>query len=185
MPALLELPAEVTKGEDGRWYKSCPSCGSVSSYLRRNYAILSYKEDKLCKKCSNSIPKKNQHNGWAGGFLRRSFINKYKLHANLRGYNWELSDDYLAQLLIEQDFKCALTRWPISAVDSNKNTGSLDRIDSSIGYVVGNVQWVHRMVNMCKQQYSQSDFIEMCNAVSINFASNVKSTNSGSIPQEV
>lgn len=98
---------------------------------------------------------------------------------------WNVDFDYLADLLIKQDFKCTLTGWNIDAMDVGNNTASLDRIDSSIGYVVGNVQWVHKMVNMCKQQYSQSDFIEMCNAVSINFASNGKSTNSDSISQEV
>ena len=47
----------------------------------------------------------------------------------------------------------------------NKNTASLDRIDSSKGYVEGNVQWVHKMINMSKQQYSQEEFIDMCKAV--------------------
>jgi hypothetical protein len=51
-------------------------------------------------------------------------------------------------------------------MDANKNTASLDRIDSSRGYIEGNVQWVHKMANMCKQHYSQKRFIDMCIAVS-------------------
>ena len=84
----------------------------------------------------------------------------------MRGIDWNIDFDYLADLLIEQDFKCALTGWDIDAMGAGNNTASLDRIDSSIGYEADNVQWVHKMVNMCKQQYSQEDFIDMCKSVS-------------------
>jgi len=50
-------------------------------------------------------------------------------------------------------------------MEVNANTASLDRIDSSKGYIEGNVQWVHKMVNMSKQQYTQEEFINMCIAV--------------------
>ena len=48
---------------------------------------------------------------------------------------------------------------------NNINTASLDRINSSMGYIEGNVQWVHKMVNMSKQQYTQEEFINMSKAV--------------------
>jgi len=166
MALALELPKEIHQAEDGRWHKSCPSCGSEQSYLRRNYAILSFKEGKDCKKCSNSKPGNNAHKGWVNGVLRLSFIRKYKINASLRGIDWDVTFEYLADLLIEQDFKCAFTGWDIDAMNVSKNTASLDRIDSSIGYVEGNLHWVHKMVNMCKQQYTQEEFTTMCLAVS-------------------
>jgi|LauGreDrversion4_2_1035121.scaffolds.fasta_scaffold1039656_1 hypothetical protein len=165
MPYFLNVPDSVYKGNDGRWYKPCPSCGVEQSYLRRNYAVLSFNENKLCKSCSNSIPENNAHKGWVKGVLRLSFAKKYEASALLRDLSWSLDYEYLADLLIKQDFKCSLTGWDIDAMDSNNNTASLDRIDSTIGYEEGNVQWVHKMVNMCKQQYSQEEFIQMCNAV--------------------
>jgi hypothetical protein len=45
------------------------------------------------------------------------------------------------------------------------SSASLDRIDSSIGYIDGNVQWLAGKVNMMKQSYTQEEFIEMCVAV--------------------
>lgn len=165
MDKFLELPNEVYKGEDGRWYKNCPTCGAKQSYLRRNYAILSFNNKKECKSCSNSKPENNNHKGWIKDVLRYSFCKKYELSAGLRNIEWSLEYEYLADLLIEQDFKCSLTGWDIDALSVGNNTASLDRIDSSVGYVKGNVQWVHKMVNMCKQQYSQEDFIEMCTSV--------------------
>jgi hypothetical protein len=161
----LDLPTQVYRGEDGRWHKPCPECNEYQSYLRKNYAISSFLEKKACKKCSNSKPENCVHKGWVKGVLRRSFANKYQKSAVLRNIEWDLTFEYLADLLIEQDFKCALTDWDIDAMDANKNTASLDRIDSSLGYVEGNVQWVHKMVNMCKQGYSQEEFLSMCRAV--------------------
>jgi hypothetical protein len=166
MATALSIPLEVRKDKDGRWYKPCSSCGVEQSYLRRNYAIMSYNEGKECKKCSNSKPESNSHKGWVKGVLRKSFVNKYEIGSTLRCIDWSVTFEYLADILIEQDFKCALTGWDIDATDVNKNTASLDRIDSSKGYIEGNVQWVHKMVNMSKQHYTQQDFIEMCVSVS-------------------
>lgn len=155
----------VIKKKDGRFYKECPSCGEEQSYLRKNYAEESFKLEKLCKKCSNKIPENNSHKGYYKNVLRKSFAHKYKTNALIRRIDWNVSFDYLAELLIEQDFKCALTDFDIHAMEVN-SPASLDRIDSSIGYVEGNLQWVTSKVNMMKQQYSQEDFIQVCIAVS-------------------
>lgn len=156
---------KVIKKKDGRYYKPCPECGVEQSYLRKNYAEQSLKLNKLCKKCSNQKNSDhNQHKGFIKGVLRYSFVNKYKASAALRGIEWNVSFEYLADLLIEQDFKCALTGWDIHAMEVN-SPASLDRIDSSLGYIEGNVQWVTSKVNMMKQHYSQQDFIDVCIAV--------------------
>ena len=157
----------VIKGEDGRYYKHCPSCNELCSYLRRNYAEESLRLGKLCRGCANKTEGKNAHKGYYKGVLRKSFVHKYKVNAELRGLAWLVSFDYLADLLIQQDFKCALTGWSIDAMNI-KNNASLDRIDSKEGYIEGNVQWVVSKVNMMKQQYSQEDFIEVCKAVAFN-----------------
>jgi hypothetical protein len=44
-------------------------------------------------------------------------------------------------------------------------TASFDRIDSTKPYDADNIQWVHTMVNMCKNKYAQGRFVEMCKAV--------------------
>lgn len=154
----------VIQGQDGRFYKNCPSCGKEQSYLRKNYAVASEAAGKVCKKCANNNPENNQHAGFYKGVLRASFVHKYKTGAETRGIEWGVSFDYLADLLIEQDFKCALSGEDLDAMCVSNNC-SLDRIDSSRGYVEGNLQWVTSMVNMCKQSYSQEEFINMCKAV--------------------
>lgn len=42
---------------------------------------------------------------------------------------------------------------------------SIDRIDSSVGYVRGNVQFVCDVVNRMKQDLSQTDLMLWCNRI--------------------
>jgi hypothetical protein len=155
----------VTKGLDGRWYKSCPSCGSMQSYLRKNYAEESLKANKECKACSNKKTD-NCHRGFYQD-IRLSWFNKFQSGAELRNISFTITIEYIWEVFKEQDYQCALTGWPIGWAEVGSNhTASIDRIDSDKGYVVGNVQLVHKDVNMAKQQYSQDYFIEMCKAVS-------------------
>lgn len=70
--------------------------------------------------------------------------------------------EYAANLIEQQDFKCALTGLPISF--TNK-TASLDRVDSTKPYVKGNIQWVHKDANIMKNGYNLEYFIKMCRMV--------------------
>jgi len=42
---------------------------------------------------------------------------------------------------------------------------SLDRIDSNIGYVKGNIQFVSMMINYAKHKFSDNDVIEFCKII--------------------
>ena len=157
----------VTKGDDGRFYKDCPQCGETQSYLRKGYAEESLRLGKVCKTCANRTPESKAHKGYYKGVLRAAFAHKYKTGAETRGIEWSLEWDEMADLLIDQDFRCTLSGLPLSAMELN-NEASLDRIDSDYGYVTGNVQWVHKDINFMKQQFGQEHFITMCRQVAEN-----------------
>ena len=157
---------EVIKGEDGRFYKPCTSCGEMQSYLRKNYAEESLRLGKVCKKCSNRNTD-NSHRDWYKN-IRISWINKFKTGAETRGIYWKISLDDVAALYEKQNGKCALTGWNIEFPEyghSQKAPASIDRIDSKKGYTPDNIQLVERKINMMKQQFSQEDFIKTCKAV--------------------
>lgn len=77
----------------------------------------------------------------------------------------EIDIEYAWKLFLKQDRKCALTGVDLVIGMNRYNTASLDRIDSSIGYIPGNIQWVHKHINFMKRTYSQEYFIEMCKLV--------------------
>lgn len=51
-------------------------------------------------------------------------------------------------------------------------TASLDRIDSSKGYIEGNVQWVHKYVNVMKWDFSMEEFLDICRKICITNPAN-------------
>lgn len=80
-----------------------------------------------------------------------------------------ISIEYAWNLFLKQNRKCALSNLELT-FDQNgqQKTASLDRINSNLGYIEGNVQWVHKDINIMKNIYSQDYFIMMCGKVSKN-----------------
>lgn len=155
------------KGEDGRWYKPCYNCGDIQSYLRYHYALNSFNLKKFCKKCSNRI-NENCHRGWHRG-IRLSWFNKFKISAETRGIEFNISINDVADLMIKQNYKCSLTGRSISFPEIGTQTNfdaSIDRIDSKKGYELDNIQLTHKVVNMIKNKYDNDFFIEICKEVS-------------------
>lgn len=95
--------------------------------------------------------------------------------AKERDLEWSLDPKYLWELYLAQGGKCAISGVPIlltTKIDQNNNldrsehTASLDRIDNSVGYVVGNVQWVHKTINRIRRELTITDFVKWCKLVS-------------------
>ncbi len=84
-----------------------------------------------------------------------------------RGLEMLIDREFLRELFDKQNGLCSLTGEPLTfkGESHDKTTASLDRIDSSRGYVPDNVQWVHREVNIMKLDHEQSKFIELCRKV--------------------
>lgn len=79
-----------------------------------------------------------------------------------------VTKEYCWDLYMKQNKKCALSKLDINfpKTYNDKNyTCSLDRIDSSLGYVEGNVQWVHKDINIMKNKFDQEYFINMCKLI--------------------
>lgn len=68
-------------------------------------------------------------------------------------------------LFLKQDRKCSLTGVDLIISIKPFGTASIDRIDSSKGYVLGNVQWVHKDINYMKRHLTQEYFIDLCTKV--------------------
>jgi len=105
---------------------------------------------------------------WKGkGELSISYLYKIHVHAKRRQIPYNLEINYLWNLFLQQNRKCALSGRELffSAKKGQKQTASLDRIDSYKGYTEGNVQWIHKDINFMKQKYSQDYFIETCKEI--------------------
>ena len=160
------MTCEVVRLDNVRYAKPCPTCGEMQDYLRRNYAEASLREGKECKKCAQSNTQKNGVMIYRG--IRLSWLKKFETSAKLRGIDWQIDADVVADLYEAQDAKCALTGWNIRFPETGHHqmsSASIDRVDSAFGYLPENIQLVDKRVNMMKQQYSQDEFISVCLAV--------------------
>lgn len=154
-----------------RWYKKgiwlCDcDCGKTGIEVTTH----NLNRWKSCGCQANQPGKKNAtYKGYKE--LSGTLVARIKNKARTRGIFFDtelLTSEYLYKLLEKQDFKCSLSGLEISI---NDRTASLDRIDSSQGYVAENIQWVHRDVNQMKWQFSEDRFIEMCGRI-FNFNRN-------------
>ncbi len=114
--------------------------------------------------------KKAQWKGYGG--LSGSCLTVFKAGAKARGIEFSQAIDikYLWDLFIKQDKKCAISGLTIDIEGSwshnrKEMSGSIDRIDSSKGYISGNIQWVHKYINVMKWDLTQKEFIEFCKAI--------------------
>lgn len=139
-----------------------------SESIKEIAKVIQKTKDAIIKK-ANSLNLKNKL--YTRQYVTDSFFGDIVYRAKLKNIEISISPEYIEELLEKQNFKCALTAWPIE-IDttttngkSNRSTASVDRIDSSKGYVVGNIQLVHKYVNVAKHIMGQEEFIQMCYAV--------------------
>jgi len=108
-----------------------------------------------CKSCG--CKRKTQYEEIPG-----SYFNTLKTNASARSLEYAVTPEFLWNLYLKQNKRCALSGVEIKFGNQYKKipfTASLDRIDSSKGYIESNVQWVHKLVNQIKWDLSQEEFL--------------------------
>lgn len=97
------------------------------------------------------------------------FWSSIRRNAITRNLTFDITIEDAWNKFIKQNGLCALTRWIITLSSKSrrieKQTASLDRINSLEGYHVDNIQWVHTHINKMKQEFSQDYFLKLCKAV--------------------
>ena len=104
------------------------------------------------------------------GEIHCRYLSHLQVRARRKKIEYDVSGEYLWKLYQNQSGKCAYTGRNITFANDYRNkwqdqTASLDRIDSTKGYVEGNVQWVHKKVNAMKWEYSDQEFLQVCRDV--------------------
>jgi hypothetical protein len=160
--------------------KNCTKCGEMfllsDFYTTGKKVSGEPKYNSWCKSCVKEKMSSYHARTWGPDKLQFSAM---KRAANVRSYLSYLrakavkrsgsciSTDNLEELWLLQNGMCAITGWPLTmslgsgVVSTN---ASIDRIDSSIGYISGNVQLVCRAANIAKSNLSMEVFISLCRA---------------------
>ena len=150
-----------------RWYKFHVKCKCgfekfvLGNTLRRGNST-------CCEDC------RNDKNYKGVGNLSSTFFSRILEGARVRNIEVSVTKEQILELLEKQDYKCALSGMPLVMSRSfskdrtnlaSSTTASLDRIDSSKGYILGNVQWVHKDINIMKNKFDNQHFINICKKI--------------------
>lgn len=104
--------------------------------------------------------------------VKRNSKGGGKLNRSSKEFSITIEDMW--NQFLSQGKKCALTGLEIGfdgtskerkRKETSKSTASLDRIDSTKGYVKGNIQWIHKDVNIMKNDLDVNQFIEYCSLI--------------------
>ena len=125
-----------------------------------------------CPKCKTERIRQIHWKGY--GELSKDHWSSIVQGAKKRDINLNITIEDAWKLFLAQNKKCALSNLPLemhipsSTGETRKHaswTASLDRIDSTKGYEIGNVQWVHKDIQQLKWNFSEQHFISLCKAV--------------------
>lgn len=102
--------------------------------------------------------------------IHNALFGRWKSNAKSRNYPFDVSIEYLQNLLETQNYKCALTDSNLLCpktytekreMTSNPYLLSLDRVDNDLGYKEGNVQFVCVWANKARGSYNNEVFKEI------------------------
>jgi hypothetical protein len=155
------IETEPSTGKHAQWLCRC-SCGK--EFIRLSNAL------KTCihHKCVECTRKTTRSTGKPPYYV----LGYIKAGAESRNIPFSIDIEYLRKLYKKQKGLCSLSGVQIDFAETGIlhgqgfSTASLDRIDSSIGYIEGNVQWVHKKINVMKMALKQEEFVEYCDLVS-------------------
>ena len=142
------------------YYKVKCDCGKEQ--LKLPIDLLAKSRDFQCESCSQKENKEKfmKENGKIGD-LNLTRHTALRRSAEKRNIEFSVSIEYLWNLFQNQQQICAITGDYISCI----NDASLDRIDSSKGYIKGNVQWVTKQANVSKHIMSMEELYKFCKKV--------------------
>lgn len=88
-----------------------------------------------------------------------------RISAKRRGLEFELTAVDLFEQYNKQGGCCAYTGRRLVTAPGHPFTASIDRVDSSVGYLTSNIALVGWWVNVMKNEYKLSEYVELCRLV--------------------
>lgn len=150
------------------WYWKCECECGTTTYVRGSVLQASKSQSCGCntKKSGKDCPT------WSGfEDMSGMYWSTIKNRAGKYGHEFTITQEYAWNLYIKQDKKCRFSKLDLTFGNRPNNerpTASLDRIDSTKGYIEDNVQWVHKTINKMKWNLQDEEFIQYCVLIAEN-----------------
>lgn len=122
-------------------------------------------------KSCGCIKQRQRNHLWKGcGEMSHAYWTSVKGNAAQRGLDFSISIQEAWNVFLSQGRKCVFTNENLVFTSNychckKKQTASLDRINSSMGYTLKNIRWIHKSINLMKMQLDDEEFIHLCKKV--------------------
>jgi hypothetical protein len=141
-----------------RWLCQC-ECGKTSIIISNR---LESGKTKSCG-CYRKEKTKENFEKLYGEAAKNKLYSQYKYSAKKRGFSFELSKNVFLRLVLEDCYYCGEKSSNIKKNTCNNGDfiyNGIDRIDSSKGYIKGNVIPCCKKCNHAKSNTTQENFID-------------------------
>lgn len=159
------LPCVKEKKIRSQFKKHCVVCDATIDFTKRSNRTVTC--DDVCEKLQRVVDVKKR--GVSGKHLKNRFVNEpifaywYNQLKNKHYHSpsklgkkksdglTDITHEYLADLMINQNSKCPVFDYNFHKIGGRDNhSPTLDRIDNTKGYVIGNVMWISWRANRLK-----------------------------------
>lgn len=134
--------------------KKCRLCGGE---LNKTHRL-------ICNQCKHSKDKakwSETYEAYIGSRIRIA-----RARAKNNGHPFEIDKEFILQLLMQQNHRCAVTGLPFTRTGEHGEYDlSIDRLNSDLGYEKDNVVLVCNRANVMKNNMPLSMFVWWCKAV--------------------
>jgi len=139
------------------WLCKC-DCGNLCSVSTSNLN----RKKKLSCNCNQYKHGEEMYNFNGYKEITGAKWSSIKNNAKKRNLSFTITKEDVWSKLEKQNFLCYFTNLPISFSDK---TASIDRLDSTIGYLNENIVVVHKDINRMKTDFSVDYFKKLCSYV--------------------
>lgn len=152
---LEENGIQVRAKYKKEWYED--NRDMLSDRSKANY--LNNRENRLLKANDNYYNEDK---------IINTLLRLARSRAKYKKLSFDLDKNYLEKMYLSQNKKCALTKinFAFEKVETSKRpfAPSVDRIDSKLGYLKGNIRLVCIVVNISLNEFGDTVFDKMCRA---------------------
>lgn len=151
---------QILSVDNGRLFVIC-ECLNCKKEFKAKFHNIYKGQYKSCGCLKHASGKKNPK--WKGlGEISKSLFFSLQRGAEVRNIKFNISLNDIWDLFLKQNGKCVFSGANLTFPKNRKDTSytaSLDRIDSSKGYELDNIQWIERNINFMKQSMNNEEFL--------------------------
>lgn len=138
-------------------FADCKKCNASTKHRRIKDTRPGRKSYLACSICLENNSKRHRKKHWSRYLAQKA--NARKIPGSVK-----MTEQLIESIGYDQRLRCALTKVRFD-IESKWYKPSLDRIDSNKGYTPDNVRLVAWIVNHCRGNLTDAEFIDMCKKV--------------------